>query len=90
VGETKGSQLVLGGGVTRVTTGSNLLPQRAGFHTYMVQFEVTNKAQAYVLARLLRIEMAQGEDATPIHASGLGTRVSDLAGFRRVCNALLF
>jgi hypothetical protein len=55
----------------------------------MVQFEVTNKAQAYVLARLLRIQMAQGEDVTPTHTDGLETQVFDLAGFRRVCNALL-
>jgi hypothetical protein len=45
----------------------------------MVQFEVTSKARALVLARLLRIEMTQGEDATPTHTNGLENLVFDMA-----------
>jgi hypothetical protein len=44
----------------------------------MVQFEVTNKV------RLLRIEMTQGEDATPTR------RVFDVVVVRRIYNAFLF
>jgi hypothetical protein len=39
----------------------------------MVQFEVINKVQAYMLALLLVTEVIQGESVTPIHARGLET-----------------
>jgi hypothetical protein len=50
----------------------------------MVQFQVTDKV------RLLRIEMTQGEDATPTRASCLETRVVEVVVARRVYNAFLF
>jgi hypothetical protein len=93
VGATKGLQLVMARGVTGVTFGSNLLSQRAGFRfgpkLHMVQFEVTSKAQTYVLARLLRIGMIQGKDAMPAHTNGCKTRVFDVFGVRCICIALV-
>jgi hypothetical protein len=54
----------------------------------MVQFEVTNKARAGALAHLLQIEMTRAEDAASTRTSGSETRVLDVVGIRRVCNAL--
>jgi hypothetical protein len=55
----------------------------------MVQFEVTNKARAGALAHLMQIEMTRAEDAAPTRTSGSETRVLDVLGVRRVCNALV-
>jgi hypothetical protein len=50
---------------------------------FMIQSEVTSKAQTCVLALLLRMEMTQGKDAMPARTSGFETPVFDVFGVRR-------
>lgn len=55
-GRYKGLQIIFRRGVTGVTFGSFSLPHKL----YMVQFKVTNRAQAYMLESLHWTEMTQG------------------------------
>lgn len=59
-----------------VTEVKNRLANGPGnLNDLMVQPEVTSLMQIFVLVRLLGIEIAQAEDATPTHTNGLGTRI---------------
>jgi hypothetical protein len=49
----------------------------------MVWLQATNKAQVFVLARLIRAEITPGEDATPTYIQAAGVLWSfDLVGCR--------